>query len=98
MREVEWTDKDGFRHRSLVRDTDPDSAAPSGILKDPPDLDGLDWTGIQRDMHNAMVERGVSTWTDLQLCQCITYIVAQSGLGRRLKLLLKAQSEVGKNE
>ena len=42
MREVEWTDKDGFRHRSLVRDTDPDSAAPSGILKDPPDLDGLD--------------------------------------------------------
>lgn len=98
MRTVEWTDKNGYRHRSLVRDTDPDSAAPNGIQQDPPDLALLDWTGIQRDMHNAMVEREVSTWGDLQLCQCINYIVAQSGLGRRLKLLLKAQAEVGKHE
>jgi hypothetical protein len=98
MREVEWTDRHEYRHRALVRDTDPDSAAENGIQQDPPDLDLLDWEGIKRDIHNAMVERRVSTWESLQLCQCITYIVAQSGLGRRLKLLLKAQSEVRQNE
>ena len=98
MRTVEWEDRNGYRHRSLVRDTDHDSMAPNGILQDPPDLGLLDWEGIQRDMHNAMVERNIRTWGDLQLCQCIQYIVAQSGLGRRLKLLLKAQSEVKRNE
>lgn len=98
MRTVEWEDRNGYRHRSLVRDTDPDDAAPNGILQDPPDLSGLDWTGIQRDMHNAMIERDIATWVDLQLCQCINYIVKASGLARRLKLLLKAQSEVRRDE
>ena len=59
MREVEWKDRHGYRHRSLVRDTDPDSAAENGIRQDPPDLDLLDWEGIKRDIHNAMIERRI---------------------------------------
>ena len=98
MRTVEWTDRHGYRHRSLVRDTDPDSAAENGVLQDPPDLNLLDWEGIMRDTHNALIERQVTNWGDMQLCQCINYIVKASGLGRRLKLLLKAQAEVGKHE
>ncbi len=98
MREVQWTDRNGYKHRSLVRNTDPDSAAEHGVLQDPPDLSKLDWEGVVRDTHNALVERDISTWGDLQLCQCIRHIEKQSGLALRVKLLLKAQAEAGKHE
>ena len=66
MRTVLWTDARGYRHRGMVRNNDPDSAAPLGIRQDPPDLEQLDWEEIKRDMHNAMVDAGIVTWADLQ--------------------------------
>ena len=66
MKTVIWTDARGFKHRSLVRNGDPDTAAPMGLRQDPPDLHQLDWDEIARDMHNAFVELGVVTWADLQ--------------------------------
>ena len=66
MRLVIWTDRDGFRHRSLLRDSDPDDRAPFGISADPPDLSMLDWDGVRRDLWNALVDRGICTWLDVQ--------------------------------
>lgn len=66
MRLVDWTDKYGFKHKSLVLDTDPDYKAPEGVLQDPPDIRQLDWDEIARELHNALVDRGLLTWMDVQ--------------------------------
>jgi len=66
MRLVNWTDKHGYKHRSLVRDNDPDEMAPQGILQDPPSLDELPWEDIKRDIHNALVDAGLRSWRDVQ--------------------------------
>jgi len=66
MRTVLWEDKNGYKHRSLVRDDDPDSAAEQGILQDPPDLHLADWEGVIRDLHNALVEHGLYSWEEIQ--------------------------------
>jgi hypothetical protein len=66
MRTITWTDKHGYKHRSLVRDDDPDEMAEQGILQDPPNLEELDWEGIKLDLHNALVERGLYSWRNVQ--------------------------------
>lgn len=66
MRAVTWTDKNGYNHRSLVRDDDSDDMAPQGLLQDPPSLTELDWEAIKRDLHNALVERQLYSWRDVQ--------------------------------
>jgi len=66
MRLVQWTDKHGYKHRSLVRDDDPDEMASQGILQDPPNLDELDWEAIKRDIHNRLVDAGLVSWRDVQ--------------------------------
>jgi len=65
MKTVEWVDDDGFKHRSLLRDSDPDHLAPAGIPADPPDLTRLDWEGLVRELHNTLAERGLSSWQDV---------------------------------
>jgi hypothetical protein len=66
MRKVTWTDKNGYKHRSLVRDGDPDDMAPNGLLQDPPNLEALDWEAVKRDLHNALLAAGLFTWRDVQ--------------------------------
>jgi len=66
MRAVTWTDNNGYKHRSLVREEDPDEAAPQGILQDPPVLEGMDWEAIKRDLHNLLVDAGLYSWLDVQ--------------------------------
>lgn len=66
MRTVQWTDNTGRIRASLVRDYDPDTAAPQGIPADPPDLRGLDIEGALRDLHNELARRGLRTWLDVQ--------------------------------
>jgi hypothetical protein len=93
MREVTWEDKDGWKHRSLVRDSDPDTAAPEGIPKDPPDLRGLDWEGIMRDIHNRLVELDVCTWADWQRNQNALHSAVSSPLKRRIVMLLRQEEK-----
>lgn len=69
MKRVIWTDGKGYKHASLIRDSDDPSLAPEGIRCDPPDLDQLNWKTIRRELHNALVERGLSTWEDVQRSQ-----------------------------
>ncbi|KPL17777.1 MAG: hypothetical protein AMJ93_14630 [Anaerolineae bacterium SM23_84] len=66
MKTVSWTDKRGYKHRSLVRDDDPDEMASQGVLQDPPNLEALDWDGIRQDLHNALVDAGLTSWKDVQ--------------------------------
>jgi hypothetical protein len=66
MRQVIWTDKNGYKHRSLLRDQDPDDMASQGILQDPPSLEGMDWEAVKRDLHNTLVSAGLCSWRDVQ--------------------------------
>lgn len=97
MRVVEWKDADGYLHRSLLRDSDPDHLASSGIPLDPPDIDRLDWEGIKRDLHNVLVKQGLSTWQDVLDSQggIVTSIV--SALKRPLIDLYKQHNIAAKS-
>ena len=75
MRTVIWTDRHGYKHRSLVRDGDPDDAAEQGIMQDPPDLHLADWEGVIRDMHNAFIEHGVCSWLEIQKANNLSSII-----------------------
>lgn len=66
MKLVQWTDKRGYKHLSLLRDGDPDKMAPAGISRDPPDINALDWAQIKRDLHNLLVDLHLTSWRDVQ--------------------------------
>jgi hypothetical protein len=66
MRIVTWTDSKGFKHRSSVRNTDPDNMAEMGVRQDPPDFHRIDWEDVIRDLHNACAEQGIVTWQEYQ--------------------------------
>lgn len=65
MKLVTFTDSDGYRHKSLVRDGDTDPSI--GLIQSPPDLRQLDWTEIARQIHNKLLERGLLTLKDIQV-------------------------------
>ena len=72
MRMVIWTDEDGYMHRSMLKDNEFDNMAPNSTKQDPPSIEDLDWNKIKRDLHNALVGRGVFDYEDV--------IVQQSGV------------------
>lgn len=88
---VTWTDENGYKHQSLLRDNDPDTDAPNGILQDPPDLNALDWEGIKRDIHNLLLDRGLITWRDVQASHNGVTAVIQTVMKRRMAELYKLQ-------
>lgn len=71
MRIVTWTDENGYARRALLRAVDPDEAAPRiGIPMGPPNLEDLPITDeARRDLHNALVARGLLTWADVLIQQ-----------------------------
>ena len=95
MRKIEHIDRHGYKHIRLIRDHDPDEAAEIGIPLEPPDVGGLDWEGIKRDLHNALVDRGLFTWQDVQRAQNALTSVAISVLRRRLVLLYRQKDSGG---
>jgi hypothetical protein len=94
MRIVVWTDESGFKHRSLIRDDDDDHFAPYGIPLDPPDLRHLDWDNLIRELHNLLVDKGISTWDDVQASQTgVTSSVLAVLKGPIVGLYRKKQSD-----
>lgn len=65
MKRVKWTDQDGYNHLSLVRDIDPDSSAPRGLLCDPPDINDLNWEEIKKEIWNLLVDRKITSMSGL---------------------------------
>jgi hypothetical protein len=65
MKIVEWTDGKGYRHKSKIRDNDPDSMAMKGIPCDPPNIDSLDWEEMKRELHNNMLDLNLTSWENV---------------------------------
>ena len=66
LKRVIYTDKDGFKFVTLLRDGDADEAAASGIPVGPPDLHGLDIEGAFKEINSMLVDRNILTFKDLQ--------------------------------
>lgn len=69
MKSIEWTDNNGYKHVSLVRDGDSNEDIHMGIPNDPPNVDQLDWEIIKRDLHNELHGLKLYTWNDVQRSQ-----------------------------
>jgi len=93
MKLVEWTDENGYKHLSLLRNDDPDDMALYGIQKDPPDVSSFDWQVIKKELHNALVERRLVTWRDVQLNKDSITSAVLSILRRRLITLFKEREQ-----
>lgn len=66
MKEVFFEDKDGFKHKRLIKNADNPSMAEHGIHLGPPDLHQLDMENILREMNNLLVDNGLFTWDNVQ--------------------------------
>lgn len=64
MKLLTYEDPNGYKHKSLVRDTDTDPSI--GLLHSPPNLDALDWRIIRVTLHNLLLEKGILTMEDAQ--------------------------------
>jgi hypothetical protein len=67
LREVTWEDASGKKHKSLIRDNDPDDVAieGKGLSQDPPDIESINWEDVKRDLHNQLFNRGLITKNDV---------------------------------
>jgi len=69
MKTITWTDRDGWKRRSVVRDNDTEAEAEFGIPAGPPDVRMFDWDAIMRDINNSLVDAGLFDWMDVQRSQ-----------------------------
>jgi len=93
MKLVRWEDDRGYKHRSLVRDDDPDEMAPQGILQDPPNLDELDWEAIKRDLHNGLVNSGLISWRNVQEIRGLRGAILSAMKRRLVQLYREAEND-----
>jgi len=89
LRAVIWTDRAGYRRRSLVRDEDPDDAAAQGLPSEPPNVERIDWDDVKRDIHNQLMDAGMVTWLDVQRGQNKLAAIVKSVVLRRVVALYR---------
>ena len=65
MKIVIYKDNDGRLHRSLIRDTDPESTAPEGLPLDPPMIDDI-LEEAKICLHNELVVRNICDLSTLR--------------------------------
>ncbi len=98
MRIVTWEDKDGWLRVSMVRDSDPDEAAPQGIPQNPPDLTLIAWEDVCKEINNTLVRRGALTWNDVQRGQTAITDAVTSAIRRRIVMLYRDRDYFEKKE
>lgn len=69
MRYVVKEDQRGYKRRYLVRDEDGDDDATKGIPSGPPDLTDIDFESIKKEINNALADRGLFSWNDINNSQ-----------------------------
>jgi hypothetical protein len=92
MKRVIYEDDEGYRHVSLIRDSDPDTMAPLGVACDPPDVRDLDWENIWREMNNLLVDRGFTNLQSLNISGLDNSIITP--IKRRLVTAYKNKEKI----
>ena len=65
MRLIAWTDRDGWKRTSFIKDDQDDDMAPQGIPQSVVPINELDWDAIKRDLHNALINRSLFGYEDI---------------------------------
>lgn len=95
MRLVKWTDEDGLKHQSWIKDHESDKMAPEGILNDPPSLDLIDWEEVKRLIHNRLVDQNIQTWDDITKHQNAITTIVSSTIKRYIIALFRESERDG---
>lgn len=64
MKTVIYTDKRGYKHGAILRDSDDDNHPERGIPLDPPPMDDL-IKECALELHNALVDAHLFSWEDV---------------------------------
>jgi hypothetical protein len=62
-----------------------------GIPSDPPDLSQINWANLEKALHNALVDRGLFTWDDVQRSGNSLVGAINSVLKREVQTLYRQQ-------
>ena len=62
MKPVIWTDANGRKRRSLIKDGDSPEMAKYGIPADPPDIRSMDIEALLNEIENLQYQLGLFTW------------------------------------
>jgi hypothetical protein len=62
MKAVLWTDDNGRKRRSLIKDTDGSEMARYGVPANPPDLRTMDMEAVFRGIEDLQYEYGLFDW------------------------------------
>jgi hypothetical protein len=65
LKKINWKDKNGRLHCSLIRDDDDESRPALGIPLEPPPIDSL-FEDAKDRLHDELVRRSLFTWKDVQ--------------------------------
>ena len=90
MKVVNWTDDNGYKHRSVLRENDNDPRI--GIPTDVPDIRQLNWDWIVRELHNRMMEAELFTLKDVEANQQLSSLIL-SVVRRQIVMLYKEQQQ-----
>jgi len=92
MKEVVWTDASGLMHRSILKDNQPEVRPNEGLIVDPPDvMQNVNWEDVARELHNALVRRGLFTYNDVMRSQNQLSSAILSVLRKRVKQLYREE-------
>ena len=97
MRRVKWVDSQGKTRISMVRDSDPDEAAPQGIPVDVVNVYELDWEQIKLDLQNSLVSLDILDWGSAKLKHELVAGAILSAVRRPLLLHLRARDRAAGN-
>ena len=88
METITWTDEKGIMHRSIITSETENPA--EGFLYDPPDvIHNIQWDEVAKDLHNALVRRGLFTYNDIMYGQNELSGAILSALRKRVKQLFR---------
>ncbi len=62
MKAVTWTDDNGRKRRSLIKDNDGPEMARYGIPANPPDIRGIDMEAVFSGIEAVQYQRGLFDW------------------------------------
>jgi len=92
MKEVVWTDASGLMHRSILKDNQTEVRPNEGLIVDPPDvMQNVNWEDVSRELHNALVRRGLFTYNDIMRSQNQLSSAILSVLRKRVKQLYREE-------
>lgn len=95
MRTVLIEDPNGYLRAYLVRDQDPDEMAEQGIPLETPAIDGIEWVDVERDIHNALIRRGIFSTKELERSQDKVLGIVSRVVRRHVILKIKEEENNG---